>query len=220
MILSDYMVRRNCINLYGEDVFVHSYLTARFLNFVCILKSCTVVNLRACFLSTVHNVEGNDAKLLNFANDNYRCTCTWSVNLMFSFFFRMQVRFRNTLTCTFNVHTCYVSMQMNVSIANHLNTENAWYFAQTVNNTNMYLVMVRENQNYASHECMCGRESPDGAAVPPKCVFDRLSGRTDRINYQIRQDRLGIIDQDHRCECPCFSRDLRYQGCDVKFSEE
>ena len=137
---------------------------------------------------------------------------------VFIFYFRMQVRFWTTLT--FNVHTCYVSIQMNVSIANHLNTENAWYFAQTVNNTNMYLVMVRENQNYASHECMCGRESPDGAAVPPKCVFDRLSGRTDRINYQIRQDRLGIIDQDHRCECPCFSRDLRYQGCDVKFSEE
>ena len=107
---------------------------------------------------------------------------------------------------------------MNVSVANHLNTESAWYLAQQVNDTNMYLVMVRQNMNYTIPDCVCDRD-PLNAALPPKCLFDQFAGRTDRINYQMMQDRYGVMDEDHRCECPCFSRDPRYRGCDVTFSE-
>ena len=110
--------------------------------------------------------------------------------------------------------------QMQFSRADHLDTVNAWYLAEKINSTNMFIVMKRvvPAENFTRQpDCFCDRDSLDDV-VPPECMFE-TELRLDRYSFDVYQGRLRSLTNDERCECPCYARDPRYEGCGVTFSE-
>ena len=125
-----------------------------------------------------------------------------------------------TYTCTLILINCCVS-QVEISRGvDQIDTDDAWYMIEKVNMTNMFVVLKRviALENYTDPECSCSRQSRDGDVIPPICDYDFERG-FDRYNFELFEDTLRPLTSNTRCECPCYARDPRYEGCGVTFSE-
>ena len=112
-----------------------------------------------------------------------------------------------------------------MTAVNHLETENAWYLAELVPNTNMYMVLKRQvaAENYSDVDCFCvrggdgdGGDDSNDDGIPPRCRF-QVARQFDRYRFELVDDDGRSFLDSHRCECPCFLRDLNFQACDNRF---
>ena len=77
-------------------------------------------------------------------------------------------------------------LQVNFTVANHMTERDAWYYAEHIVDTNIFLVIKQRRLMYSFVSyCVC-----DVNTVTPRCTLDQYTHR---------------LAAEFPCECPCFT---------------